>query len=288
MEDSSITVVEGRHGSFATFTADPTIGEAMRRYGEWAESEIALLSSLLRPGDVMLDVGSFIGTHAIALAPCVAPQGYVIAIEAQPEVHALLCFNVVRNGLSGQVKTINAVMSDKPGELRFARCAGLARNDAGARSFLPDFADQPNTDDPIFVTTLPVMTIDALGLARCNLIKLDVEAMESIVLRGALETIRRHRPVIYFEQVHDRMEQIVGTIFPVLAEVGYRLHWHVSNPFNRRNFRAETVNIFGGAVETNVLCLFNRAAPAGLTEIRSGADRPVVPSLSEAIGGCAV
>jgi FkbM family methyltransferase len=45
-----------------------------------------------------------------------------------------------------------------------------------------------------------VITIDSLNLDACDLICLDVEGYEPLALRGAAETIRKHRPVIMFEE----------------------------------------------------------------------------------------
>lgn len=45
----------------------------------------------------------------------------------------------------------------------------------------------------------PITTIDAFGLQYADLIVLDIEGMEPLALKGAKETIRRHRPVIMVE-----------------------------------------------------------------------------------------
>jgi FkbM family methyltransferase len=46
---------------------------------------------------------------------------------------------------------------------------------------------------------VPVIRIDDLGLARCDLIYLDVEGMEYAALMGAQRTIARFSPVVAFE-----------------------------------------------------------------------------------------
>lgn len=47
--------------------------------------------------------------------------------------------------------------------------------------------------------TIPVVTIDSLGLPACDLIALDVEGAELIALMGAEATIKAHRPTIITE-----------------------------------------------------------------------------------------
>lgn len=65
--------------------------------------------------------------------------------------------------------------------------------------------------------TIPVMTIDQLNLPECNLIQLDVEGFEPSVIAGALETIKRHSPVVVTEGNH-------GKVRTLLASIGYESH----------------------------------------------------------------
>jgi len=46
---------------------------------------------------------------------------------------------------------------------------------------------------------VPVMTIDSLELEHCDLLMLDIEGYELFALQGALETIKRCKPVIVLE-----------------------------------------------------------------------------------------
>ncbi|MFT4604024.1 MAG: hypothetical protein ACI9W4_000743 [Rhodothermales bacterium] len=47
--------------------------------------------------------------------------------------------------------------------------------------------------------TVPRRTLDSFGLADVSFIKIDVEGHEHCVLVGALETIRRERPIVFVE-----------------------------------------------------------------------------------------
>jgi FkbM family methyltransferase len=49
-----------------------------------------------------------------------------------------------------------------------------------------------------------VIPIDSLNLPRCNFLKIDVEGMEIKVLKGAKDTIQKHKPLLYVE--NDRKE----------------------------------------------------------------------------------
>lgn len=135
---------------------------------------------------------------------------------------------------------------------------------------------------------LPLITIDSLGLRTCSLLKIDVEGMESQVLRGALATIERCQLIIYFEHASGDTREL-AFIFNMLRGRNYRLYWHFANPFNIRNHRVNPTNVFGGTLELNVFSApADRQAPPDLTEIKAPGDEPHRPSLAAAVSGVAV
>jgi hypothetical protein len=96
-----------------------------------------------------------------------------------------------------------------------------------------------------------VETIDGLDLARLDLIKADVEGMEIAVLRGATQSIARHRPVLYVE--NDRpahSKALIGLIFAL----GYRAWWYTAPLFNPENHAGRADNVFGDTISVNLFC----------------------------------
>jgi hypothetical protein len=82
--------------------------------------------------------------------------------------------------------------------------------------------------------------------------KVDVEGMEIDVFRGAIETIRRHKPLIHFEQTGERN---LKHIWHFLRDFDYNLYWHVANPYTANNFNHNPHNIFGGTCEVNIIAV---------------------------------
>ena len=95
-----------------------------------------------------------------------------------------------------------------------------------------------------------IVPVDTLGLARCDLLKIDVEGMEGEVLAGATTTITRFRPVLYVE--NDREEKSAPLIERLLS-LDYELFWHLPFLFNPENFFGQTANVFKGIVSINIL-----------------------------------
>lgn len=59
---------------------------------------------------------------------------------------------------------------------------------------------------------IPSYRIDDLQLDECDLIALDVEGCEYEILRGAIETIYQHKPVITVEDSNEKIEHILKNI----------------------------------------------------------------------------
>ena len=64
---------------------------------------------------------------------------------------------------------------------------------------------------------VPMITIDTLNLDGCGLIQLDVETYERNVILGAMETIKKYKPVITCENGKD------GEIIELLSPLGYQI-----------------------------------------------------------------
>jgi hypothetical protein len=61
----------------------PATDAVAGRAGDWETLQTEILQMFLKPGDVVLDVGAHIGSHAVAFARVVHPGGAVHAFEPQ-------------------------------------------------------------------------------------------------------------------------------------------------------------------------------------------------------------
>jgi FkbM family methyltransferase len=136
---------------------------------EWPD--MAFVLHLLRPGDLMLDIGSNVGTYTVLAASAVGAR--CIACEPNPVALHALRANVAANRIDRLVTTVNACLGSASTQVKFSA-------DQGPMNRL--VAD----DYPGLVTTVPMVTVDSLpDSARACCWKLDVEGFEAEVLRGA-------------------------------------------------------------------------------------------------------
>ena len=238
-----------RHGVMAYLTSDAHVGRSLDTYGEWAEAEVELLSAFVKPGDVVVDVGANVGTHAVPLAAKVGPTGLLLAFEPQRVVHALLTSNLVTNGHL-HARALNAAVGAEPGSLLVPPIDYAATANFGGVGLGASTNGEP----------VDVLPLDAVGLEKLSLLKIDVEGMEGQVLAGAMQTLKQCLPVIYLEH---NAPNGAPEVLQRLLDLGYSLRWHFSPFFRATNFASSADNVFGPTVDANVLALPPSLAAVG-------------------------
>jgi FkbM family methyltransferase len=146
-----------------------------------------LLAAVLAPDANCIDVGAHSGGVLREIVRC-APNGRHIAYEPLPELAATLAREYP------QVDIRTAALSDRDGEASFVHDrTEPMRSTLHAHAFT----------DHRHATHITVRVERLDGALAADyvpaLIKIDVEGTEAELLRGAAETLRRHRPVVVFE-----------------------------------------------------------------------------------------
>jgi FkbM family methyltransferase len=159
---------------------------------DWTEPELRYLHLFLKPGDTFVDVGANIGLFALRAASLVGPNGRVVAVEPGADALRMLHSNLAVNPQFRQIEVHPIALADKVGTATLHHSAD--GYDPQAFTLL---------DDGSAGEVVETLTLDELmrrsGNPKVDAIKIDVEGFEPMVLAGALETIRAHRPKIVFE-----------------------------------------------------------------------------------------
>ncbi len=241
-----IETADCRYGRMRFLKNDDTIGRSLRLYGEWAEAEIELAQSFLTPGDTVLDIGSNIGTHALAFAELVGDSGHVICFEPHPVNFELLSANVRTNSLT-QIQLHQWALSKASGrlwmsipDLNSSSNLGALRAEVQSRSEIPIFSQ----------FEVEAVRLDDVHFGPVAFIKIDVEGMELMVLQGGSRILSEQRPVVMAES------NLMRDSWPVadyLLSLNYEVWLHYTPSFRRENFRREQQNMYGMCGEANLL-----------------------------------
>ncbi len=197
--------------------------------GEWADRVLfflqrwydlpaaLLLDHVLKPGNIILDVGANYGHFTMAAAAAVGPQGSVLAVEPNPVAYARLVCHVALNRLA-QVSTAQVGLSNAEGELELF----IPNINSGEASFAPSQYHNVRR------VTCPVKTGDLLLSGRAvDFIKIDVEGFELNVLQGLQDTLSHGTPLLLTEVVAQHLLRAGTTVADLqvyLKARGYRAY----------------------------------------------------------------
>ncbi|WP_040846708.1 FkbM family methyltransferase [Nitrospirillum viridazoti] len=248
LDDNSASIlgdVEARCGLMKYFIQDDPIGRSLEQYGEWAQQEVNLLSSLVGAGACCVDVGANVGYHSRSLAQAIGAGGRVMAFEANPLTAAVLRMNA--RGVPGlEVYPFALAESARKVRQRIVM-RGLKKFNGG--SFRIGAAVTPEGDALIDQEAdISLIALDGLSLDRLDLMKIDAEGMEAPIILGAVNTINRLSPYLYIEcnTVNDFFQ-----ISPALKKLpGYRWTLCQFKPFSMGNFKRNEDVPFSYTTET--------------------------------------
>jgi len=206
------------------FTADGRdIFAATVAAGYMPESrDFEAFMQLVRPGSVVVDVGSNFGLYALSAALYARPLGRVFAFEPAPDAFAMLERNIAQNDLAGCVNAAPTAVGAATGRARF-----YVERDV---SFSSLHRTQRITEEakPLEVEVVTLDTALAT-VGAIDLLKIDVEGAEAEVLFGARDVLRRSLGVIVqFEYSHKNMDearyQAFAGVMAQLEEAGFRIY----------------------------------------------------------------
>lgn len=235
-------ICKTRYGIMHTFGDADLISRSIDLYGEWAQDELNILLKWINPGNHVIDVGAFIGTHSRAFANAVGANGSVLSFEPNPNTILLLKKNAAIVETS-TIKVMEMALGNKTGTV------SLSTDDA--TNLGTSYIDNQNQ---LFTVDVLVSKLDDLSVNHVDFLKIDVEGYEAEVLLGAESTIERCRPIIFLG-INKLADGIPHLYWSRSHE--YTLYGIITDAYNRNNFLSESKNIFGFARECGLLLIPN-------------------------------
>ena len=184
---------ETRVGILEYFPDDAPIGTAIGWYGEWLQPQLDLLKGMIHPGDILIEVGSGIGAHAVFLGEAVGEAGHLLIYESRPPMQRVLRQNLAANRVS-QV----TVMPRKLGRPRLVK-SGAFDERATSNAAIPAPSEDVATE-----------TLDDLRLERLDWLKINDGIATLDILEGAAESLWRLRPSLFISAADPSLLEPIG------------------------------------------------------------------------------
>ena len=165
---------------------DPLDSLGLLVWGSYEKDVTQLIKTVLRPGDVAIDLGAHIGYYTLLFASLVGERGKVFAFEPEPSNFELLTRNIRLNGY-GNITAERLAVSGLDGKIR------LYLMD---RTGLGHSVHTHGPKKP-FIEVRSARLDNYLGAAgkRIDFIKMDIEGGEYAALRGMESLLLRNQNV---------------------------------------------------------------------------------------------
>lgn len=199
------------------------ISKTLENNNIWEPHIHNIFDQYINKESIVLEAGCHIGSHTIKLGMI---SKKVYAFEPMPKSNFLLEMNIEINNLKNIIlsnkglSNINKITSfdwipdGNPGS------SGLSDNPMGRPNYYKEI-----TENKIFVE---LISIDSLNLDKIDFIKIDVEGYEELVIDGAIETIKKFKPIIVLESWYNHYGGInfefTKNKFIKLLNFGYKLY----------------------------------------------------------------
>jgi FkbM family methyltransferase len=165
------------------------------------DSATQFVLSHLTKGGTFFDVGANTGWFALRAAARYRElgAGMVHAFEPQPVMFDLVTRSIEENGLQDMVELHGIALGNEESTVWMTT---PAFNSGGSLVRFKEVKDSAE---------VPLKRFDSLGLApdKVDIMKVDIEGSEPFFVEGAVEFIKRYRPVIYSE-LHPKKLQWVA------------------------------------------------------------------------------
>jgi FkbM family methyltransferase len=176
--------------------------------------EIKFLESIVKKEMNVIDIGANIGIATVALAKKIGKRGKLYSFEPVPEYFNILKKNLSSNGLEN-ANIYKLAVTDRVGRSYFFQ-KGLSSGiifEERAKKF------------KVSTTTLDKFLKEE-KIEKIDLINMDCEGSELLVLKGAEETLRKNKVMIFCEIHHDflrKLGQSVGNLVEYLHKLDFQV-----------------------------------------------------------------
>lgn len=204
--NQNIKTYNTKYGKISLYRNDVYISRPFNHGEYWDEDTLLKIKKYVNPNKNILEIGAHCGTSSIIYSTFLNDNQKIYAYEPQKELYKLLVLNINQNNLQHKIIPFNKGFFCFSGRGNMNNVdldggGGIVTNRYNEEQNLPcNFGGicVGNEGESIEFTTIDDERIDNLGY-----IHMDAQGSENFILSKSIETIKRHKPVIYYENNKD-------------------------------------------------------------------------------------
>ena len=222
-------LINSDYGSIIVNINDAVIGKHISQLGYWCKDDIELIKQLIdflltkKQSITVYDVGSNIGTHALAIGKTYGEKVKVRAFEAQRKIFNMLCGTVALNGLNN-IYCHNLAVSDGSEEkIKIPLPNYDVVNNFGGLELIPPLRSDNQSMVINNYEEIETTTLDNFNEV-VDFIKMDIEGMEDKAFAGSKLILEKYRPICCIEILKTDVEYLTN-LFKEMGYLGFEKGW---------------------------------------------------------------
>ena len=199
-----------KYGLITMYKNDVYINRSFKSGGYWDEHTLLQLKKYINPNRNILEIGGHCGTSSIVYSSFLSNENKIFVYEPQKNMFDLLVKNINQNNLQDKIIPNNLGVFCYEG-------TGNMNNidlDGGGGIVTKRYNEENNLNcnfggiglgedgEIIKLTTIDNMNLENIGFIHC-----DAQGAENFIFSAGLEMIKKHRPVIFYEnnELYDKL-----------------------------------------------------------------------------------
>lgn len=191
-----------KYGTVTLYKNEKYIGDEFKKGNYWDIETLFELKKYINPNRNILEIGGHCGTSTIIYASFLENDKKIYVYEPQLNMYKLLVKNINQNNLQDKVITNNSGVFcyegiGKMNDIDLDGGGGIVEKRYNEESNLScNFGGigLGKNGENINLTTIDKMNIDNIGYIHC-----DAQGSENFIFSKGIETIKKCRPVILYE-----------------------------------------------------------------------------------------
>lgn len=191
-----------KYGLITLYKNEVYIGNEFKKGKYWDIDTMLLLQEYINPNRNILEIGGHCGTSSIVYASFLNNENKIYVYEPQHNMYNLLVQNINQNNLQNKIipNNLGVFCFEGNGQMNNIDLDGgggiVAKRYNEECDIYCNFGGigLGSDGENIKLTTIDNMNLDNIGFIHC-----DAQGSESFIFSKGLETIKKYRPVILYE-----------------------------------------------------------------------------------------
>lgn len=196
------------------------------------EPEVKFLKNIISEGENCLHIGASDARHSYVMSGLIK-QGQVYAFEPSSYSYDHLALMVKLHRLKN-VHTYHAAVSDKPGNVCLVTPQKSTGHAGRSFAFITGLENTGTTRKDIESNKTSLEEVEATSvdsfvteksLEKIDFIRCDTEGSEMLILKGAIDTLKKHKPNLLIEIHSDALKEVFNSsakeVSGFLFDLGY-------------------------------------------------------------------